>query len=648
MTQELNPDTPSAAACPRVTTALFLALLAALPFLSSFTWRGHQYGLTFQASYLKLFAFETAVALAWASLLSTRTARLRDLLGSSGVGLPMAAILAWAALSVAWSPAPWTAAQPLAELAYMALGVLVFAHLLRGLQARHRFAAAYGIAAGAACAAYTICYVITYALGPPGGNWWMALYPFGNPNMAGAFALLPLAAGAAFAISGRAGKAWRIGGTLVALAAASAILVSRSASAMAAGLAALVLVVTFSFRGRVRRTILEVLCTLALLVLLWPFLAPELWQIGPGTWLAEQSGARPAIWQGAADLIRDRPITGSGLGSFAVAYTRVYPRDFAAHPLRSDLVESAHSLPLDIVAEVGLIGLALALWLLAAALHRARRAVSGAQHAVPLHDHTLILGILCGSLAMLAQGLVASTLRQLECDVNLVLAIALIGGMCAPTAPDLSPVRSIRRIRPVVLRLLAALLILAVFALTALPGLLSQAYQHIGFTAERVLAHRDGAPVKGPDILRQIDMLRRAIHTGWPTFWTLEARARLAALYQHTGHYTEALDAIQQADLLAPNLGGIRRREADVCLQLEDIDQGVPAILSYCRKNPFDPAAYRIWAALLALAQRQGRANAAQPQEALRLLDFAEQTRSPHLDREQARELKKPFLQATR
>jgi O-antigen ligase len=68
--------------------------------------------------------------------------------------------------------------------------------------------------------------------------------------------------------------------------------------------------------------------------------------------------------RGGAELALDRPLQGWGSGAFAEEYLA---HGFGA---RSDAVSASHTIPLTVTAEQGLIGLAVYLALLAAALAR--------------------------------------------------------------------------------------------------------------------------------------------------------------------------------------------------------------------------------------------------------------------------------------
>jgi len=86
--------------------------------------------------------------------------------------------------------------------------------------------------------------------------------------------------------------------------------------------------------------------------------------------LDDATSGRYELIRGGVELAGDRPFWGWGSGSFATEYQE---HDFGA---RSDAVSASHTIPLTVAAEQGIVGLAVYLALLAAALsrllHRAR------------------------------------------------------------------------------------------------------------------------------------------------------------------------------------------------------------------------------------------------------------------------------------
>lgn len=113
-----------------------------------------------------------------------------------------------------------------------------------------------------------------------------------------------------------------------------------------------------------------------------------------GTRLGTVSGPRYEIWRVAVDQFGEAPLAGAGEGGFRVAYYRERRTD-------RNLAD-AHSLPLRLLAETGLIGTALfALWLVGLALaiaSRARLASAG--------ERAWIAGLAAAGVVVVAQSTV--------------------------------------------------------------------------------------------------------------------------------------------------------------------------------------------------------------------------------------------------
>ena len=600
-----------------IIATLALGLIAVAPFLSNL-------GVTYSWSYLKLLALQTAVLVTWAGLLAVWPARIKDLFRASGVGLPIALILAWGVLSRLWSNAPWAAAQPLVELTYMGLAVVGFANLFTHARIRQWFTAAYGCCAGLACLVYIPLKLGANARAATDSKAHMTVYPFDNPNVAAAFAILPMTVGASYAIAacgGRARSGAGILGGVVAIVCAVTIFVSGSAAALAGGIGALALAGVFACRGKMRKYLLIGLAVSAVLgSLLVVFVLSDT------QWFAAQLGSRPALWKGGMALVAKAPVRGLGLGSFPVEYTSVYPLEYAAHDLWSAVVFKAHSLPLHIVAELGIVGLALAALLILFAVRQANVAARRARRG----ERILVYGLVCGCLGMLAQGLVGMPLHYIEGYVNLVLAVALIGGLSNSWRRLPMPSGSES---PNLIRYAALVVLVVLYIFSAWPGFLSQIYQHQGMRAPNSSTER-------------VEKFEKAISTGHTTLWTLEAYSELVNAYGRRGQFKLALEQLVTVNELAPNLGKVRKTEATVRLKLMQLDTATEAIMAYCRKDPFDANAYWIWRDILLAANKRRWLSAAQPKEAVRLLDIAERIDCKRLPKSDIQKMKPLFQRA--
>jgi O-antigen ligase len=148
------------------------------------------------------------------------------------------------------------------------------------------------------------------------------------------------------------------------------LLLTLSQSSFAALLAGLF--VLAALRYPLAKVIPAIVAVVALgLVLVLAFPAALRLDLGNTKSLDDATSGRYELMRGGVELAGDRPLWGWGSGSFADEYLG---HGFGS--ARSDAVSASHTIPLTVAAEQGLIGLAVYLALLAAALarllHRAR------------------------------------------------------------------------------------------------------------------------------------------------------------------------------------------------------------------------------------------------------------------------------------
>ena len=135
--------------------------------------------------------------------------------------------------------------------------------------------------------------------------------------------------------------------------------------------------------------------------------------------LASDLSGRPALWGAAAELTKERPLLGWGLGSFATAYDKIHP------PGKQESWRyrgTAHSLYFHTLAERGLLGL-LALVALGWALLRGLREVTSRRNA---GNQSLGTGLLVSFVGLIVYGLVQYVvyLKNIELLTWLLLGAA--------------------------------------------------------------------------------------------------------------------------------------------------------------------------------------------------------------------------------
>ena len=142
---------------------------------------------------------------------------------------------------------------------------------------------------------------------------------------------------------------------------------------------------------------------------------------------AQGEDPRAALWRETPEIIRDHPLVGVGAGQFSTASQQYGLRD----PLSQyQPFEHAHSIPMTVAAELGLLGLAGLVWLAIAiglVLVRACRRTAGRERAYAF-------GLAAALLAIAVQGFVDYTVRA-----NVVAMLALTLAASAVVLSRASP-----------------------------------------------------------------------------------------------------------------------------------------------------------------------------------------------------------------
>ena len=168
---------------------------------------------------------------------------------------------------------------------------------------------------------------------------------FGNANLLGSFAAGLLPVGFAFLV----GKGWKKVSLLALFLTlcASALVMSGTRSNLIAltGATAAVLII------RWKPGLLKLLLILLFAVVLVMVFLQEL----PAPTFEGTIGVRQVIWEGSSGMFLQRPVFGWGNGSFQLLFPRFRPSDFALRGVSVNTAH-AHSEPLEILAENGLVG----------------------------------------------------------------------------------------------------------------------------------------------------------------------------------------------------------------------------------------------------------------------------------------------------
>ena len=355
-------------------------------------------------------------------------------------------------------------------------------------------------------------------------------------------------------------------------------------------------------------------------------------------WIGQQQGgstaARLSIWQGAVELIRQRPLLGYGADALGLIFPRVYPPELVYFQGRDFFVDRAHNLFLDWAIIAGLPGLLafglLLLLFVIVSLKALRRPLPFAQRA-------LLAAILAAVL-----GNVANNLTSFDVTPTAMATWLLMGMGVALAAPPPLPGEAVGGKRPLRQWALSGLLLVgvgtAVWLLNVRPLLAdiashsSQRYAQMG-NWEASVAAAEQAVASWPDEpahhlrLSQSSWRQAAAHPADAANWLAQAENSLLAarqlrpddpiLWRQTAQFYEAaagqfgLDAYhlaemayRQAAALAPNQAAIYTSWGQLHLTRGDPETAAPLLRHAVILDGSDGEAYLyLGAAELALGR---------------------------------------------
>ncbi len=262
-------------------------------------------------------------------------------------------------------------------------------------------------AAGAVIAVMAIAQHLTgegkihWVIEPSQGGW--VFGPYVNRNhYAGVMELwIPLALGMALAPDASFLRRWVWSGAALVMA-ASVVMAASRGGLLAIGVQVAVLVIaTAALHGRKRAVIGLVAGVVLIAAFVWYVGSADLLQrftqIGtPGsTTVDEVSGHRLEAWTGSLEIFRGNWLMGTGLDTFEPHFRSV--RQYYTDKIWTH----AHNDFLQFVAETGVIGIALGLWLVIAA---AREIVRNLRRTAQTATGALLIGVACACLGFMVHG----------------------------------------------------------------------------------------------------------------------------------------------------------------------------------------------------------------------------------------------------
>jgi O-antigen ligase len=524
--------------------------------------------LTQDYTYVKTFLIQSAALLAALGVLAAPARRRFTLL--DGVVL---AWVAWTAASRLWARHPWATAD---SISFELTCALLYVALSLQVRTARREAAFLGLL-GAGC----VLAAALSGLRVPGHD---RLIPFGNPNLAGNFLILPTCVALAVLIR-RLRDRRPAGGTaaaavvfaVCALALANVVVGHGSRGPAAGAAAGQVTVCVLAIAGRRRRLGLGLVVAAGVVtaLLLLPA-ARENVRREPGT---STASLRVALWRSAVGILAKRPLVGAGAGTFHVEIPLHKLPAYHAHLRARPGTMHAHSTFLETACNLGVAGLGIFVALLAGVL--LTLCPRGRPAAAP---DAVAAGLAAGLLGVLCHAAVSVAFEWPACRVALWVAAALAVRRAAPPVPA----------RGRIVLLAGALPLGALFYLGAVQPLRAQ-----------VLLHGAHEQARAGDRYAALRLFRQAVTAGHDGVTAMRARYWGARVAADAGMPRQAEAAYRALDRKAPGILNVRRNLIRLLLRWGKLPDAARLARAELARNPYD---WHLYDVLFQVTPPRGRA----------------------------------------
>ncbi|HUS58632.1 MAG TPA: O-antigen ligase family protein [Planctomycetota bacterium] len=515
-------------------------------------------GLTFEYSYLKLVLFQLVAIVGLVAMALRLEAPAEWVRPRLRLILPAASLLLWMFMSVAWHRYSWAAPAALVRESTFLAGFIGLSFLLSSPRARRTFAV--WLVPALVVAVVLIIYCLKAG----------RMAYFGNQNLAAGFLVLPITVLIAVVLDppAKISAAAHYGLGVCALAAAYALQVTASRGAWAGVAIGAFLVLVLILKHR--RYLLIAGAVALIAVLGYLCMSPEQ--------ARELFGIRLSLWRGAANMISSAPLLGQGVGGYTAAIRAFQPLEYFAHPAAAATTLHAHCQPLEVTAELGVIGMLLFGALVAGLLFSARKARKKTEG----FDRTLITGMVCGLVAMIVHGLVEVGPYYPDVQISFWLGAAFIcGAMAVPAASAESRGAGILPGRlPLALGLVV--LFLLPFIMLSVQGIVGR----ISYAR----AHSTNLVKDRVELLQQSKN-----QLPYEDDMKVQTRMQLAYLHYLRKQPALALTEYEEIEKLGPNYGGVRVHIAQAYNSMSRPDEALKYAEQALRANPFDLDAAVLW-----------------------------------------------------
>lgn len=281
-------------------------------------------------------------------------------------------------------------------------------------------------------------------------------------------------------------------------------------------------------------------------------------------------GIRLRIWKTTMQLVKERPLTGWGFGTFILSHGHYgTPRPFSL-----DIPRHAHCEPLQILCEMGFPGLIVFSLLLYFLFIEGFRTLKN----VEPHLQVVIAGFISGVTALLSHNLVSVNLRY-PCSLTLMwiaMGVVISQGRNKPSHQCIGGVDKHRLYNTVSI----ILIMLSVFLWKkfSLDSFRSQYNLAIGM---RYCVSEKFGEKRFNSALERFDKASLLNTTEYTAYWMK------AQIYEHKLQYRKAIESLHEFENIFPELGQLHGRLGDLYLKISMEDKAIPEFEHAIKLTPY-------------------------------------------------------------